>query len=149
MDFNPILIWFILGLILVLAEFLVPGVILVFFGIGAWIATLTTWLGWTSGWTGQLLTFAVSSVVLLAVLRRWLKIRFFGHVGARNDPADNIDSMAGQTVVVTAAIAPGSVDGRVEYKGADWKAVSESPLAAGAQARIVDADGIVLRVEPL
>ena len=73
MEFSPILLWFVLGLILVLSEFVLPGVILVFFGIGAWITTLTVWWGWTGGWTSQLLTFAISSVVLLVVLRGWLK----------------------------------------------------------------------------
>ncbi len=148
MEFNPVLTWFVIGLALVLSEFLVPGVILVFFGIGAWITCLTVGLGWTSGWTAQLLTFAVSSVVLLVALRRWLKARFFGFVGHRNDAMANIDSEAGQTVTVTVAIEPGSDSGRVEYKGADWRAESEVPIAAGARALIVDVDGIVLRVEP-
>jgi len=35
--FNPTLIWFFIGLVLLIAEFSVPGVILVFFGIGAWV----------------------------------------------------------------------------------------------------------------
>lgn len=149
MDISPILVWFILGLVLVLSEFVLPGVILVFFGIGAWVTTLTVWWGWTDGWTSQLLTFAISSVVLLLVLRGWLKTRFFGHVGDRHDARDNIDSMAGELVQVTVAIEPGAVDGRVEYKGAEWKATAEVPLAAGVRARVVDIEGIVLQVEPL
>lgn len=149
MEISPILLWFILGLVLVLSEFVLPGVILVFFGIGAWITTLTVWWGWTGGWPSQLLTFAISSVILLVVLRGWLKGRFFGHVGDRHDPFDNIDSMAGDTVQVTAAIEPDGTGGRVEYKGADWKATAEVPLAVGARARIVSAEGIVLHVEPL
>jgi membrane protein implicated in regulation of membrane protease activity len=148
MDFNPVLIWFVIGLALVLSEFVLPGVILVFFGIGAWVACLTTWFGWTGGWTSQLLTFAIASVVLLVALRRWLKTRFFGHVHDRNDPTTDFDSEAGQLVSVTVAIEPGRDEGRVEFKGAAWKAVAEVRLEAGSRARIVGVDGIVLRVEP-
>ena len=73
MSINPVLIWFLAGLVLVLLEFAAPGVIIVFFGLGAWIAAVTTWVGLTDGLTSQLLTAGVSSVVLLAVLRRWLR----------------------------------------------------------------------------
>ena len=50
MDFNPVLIWFLIGLALVLSEFMLPGIILVFFGLGAWAVCLTTWMGLTGGW---------------------------------------------------------------------------------------------------
>ncbi|MBW1855703.1 MAG: hypothetical protein JRJ00_13650 [Deltaproteobacteria bacterium] len=42
--FNPTTVWFVLGLILALSEFAVPGVILIFFGVGAWIVAATTYL---------------------------------------------------------------------------------------------------------
>ena len=38
-------IWFLIGLGLVLAEFAVPGVILVFLGVAAWIVALLDWAG--------------------------------------------------------------------------------------------------------
>ena len=148
MPFNPILIWFIAGLALILAEFLVPGVILVFFGIGAWITVLTTWLGWTTGLTSQLLTFGIGSIVLLVVLRRWFRSRFFGYVGDDHDPAENIDGIAGKCVKVIADIEPGNDNGRVEFKGAPWIADSETPIATGQRAIILSVDGIKLKVRP-
>jgi hypothetical protein len=57
--FNPTLLWFLLGLALILLEFVVPGVILVFFGIGAWAAAVTTYFGLTASFQSQLLVFAV------------------------------------------------------------------------------------------
>ena len=148
MPFDPILIWFIAGLALILAEFLVPGIILVFFGTGAWITALTTWIGWTEGWTSQLLTFAISSVVLLIVLRRWFRSRFFGYVGDDHDPEKNIDEFEGQSVKVIADIEPGGTGGRVEFKGARWKATSDNSIPAGSQAVIIAVDGINLKVRP-
>ncbi|MBU8872040.1 MAG: NfeD family protein [Gemmatimonadales bacterium] len=148
MPFNPLLIWFIAGLALVLAEFMVPGVILVFFGVGAWITALTSWLGWTDGWTSQLMTFAISSIVLLVVLRRRFRSRFFGYVGNTQNPDENMDEFTGKSVKVIADIAPGDDTGRVEFKGASWKATSDTPIITGALAVIVSVDGINLKVRP-
>ncbi len=63
--FNPALLWFLLGLALIFLEFVVPGVILVFFGIGAWAAAVTTYFGLTASFESQLLIFAVASILLL------------------------------------------------------------------------------------
>ena len=147
MTFNPVLIWFLAGLALILFEFTVPGIILVFFGIGAWITALTTWVGLTGGWTSQLLTFSISSVILLVLLRRWFRAKFFGHLTAGQDPLDNLDEFKGQVVVVTADIDPVG-GGKVEYKGADWSARCDTPIKAGDRAVIQSADGIPLVVSP-
>ena len=37
---KPELIWFIAGLIMLLAEFAMPGLIIFFFGVGAWLVAL-------------------------------------------------------------------------------------------------------------
>ena len=66
---TPELFWFLLGLVLLLAEFALPGIIIMFFGIGAWITALTTWLGITTGAASQNMVFGLSSVLLLFVLR--------------------------------------------------------------------------------
>jgi len=148
MTFSPILIWFLIGLALILSEFMLPGVILVFFGLGAWITTLTIWLGLTAGWGSQLLTFAISSVLLLVVLRRWFRARLFGYVGDDQSPEQNIDDMAGQKVTVMVDVEPGQNTGKVEYKGAAWSARSDEFIAAGSRAVIVAADGITLKIRP-
>jgi membrane protein implicated in regulation of membrane protease activity len=147
MTFNPVLIWFLAGLALLLFEFTLPGVILVFFGLGAWTTALTTWVGLTPGWTSQLLTFSVSSVLLLVFLRRWFRAKFMGHLSGSQDPLDNLDEFSGQVVVVTADIDPAE-GGKVDYKGADWSARCDVPLPKGSRAVIQSADGITLVVTP-
>ena len=149
MNVSPVLIWFLAGLALVLLEFAVPGVILIFFGLGAWVTALTTVLGLTTGLTSQLLVFGVSSVILLVVLRRWFRNRLFGHTSGDQDPSKNLDTPTGDKVMVTVALVPGSDIGRVEYKGAEWHARSEEPIAAGQPAVIVETDGITLVVKPV
>ena len=147
MDFNPVLIWFLAGLALIIFEFTLPGIIFVFFGVGAWITSLTTWMGLTPGWTSQLLTFSISSVVMLVLLRRWFRAKFFGHLSGGQDPLANLDDFRGQVVTVTADIDPAN-GGKVEYKGADWSARCDTALSAGSQAVIESADGITLVVTP-
>ncbi len=147
MHFDPVLIWFVAGLALVLAEFTLPGVILVLFGLGCWLTAATTWLGLTAGWTGQLLTFTVSSILLLVFLRRRFRTRFFGYVGDNQDPTDNLDDLTGQQVTVTEDILPGAT-GRVEFKGAGWSARCETALPVGAVGIIERAEGITLVVRP-
>ncbi len=149
MNISPELIWFLIGLALILAEFMLPGIILVFFGAGAWVAAATAWLGITPGLTGQLAVFAVSSVVLLVLLRRWFKARFIGYVGDDHDPQDNIDEFRGQRVRVLEDLPGDGAEGLVEFKGARWKARSETAHAAGQWVRVDRADGITLLVSDL
>ncbi|RKZ14386.1 hypothetical protein DRQ50_09030 [bacterium] len=148
MSISPVLVWFLAGLVLILLELAAPGVILVFFGLGAWVVVATTALGLTGGLTSQLLVFAVASLLLLVLLRRWFRNKLHGHESAGQSGADNLDNPAGDLVTVTVAIAPGSDSGRVEYKGATWSARSETSIAGGQRARIIDTEGITLVVTP-
>ncbi len=148
MNLLPELLWFIAGLVLILLEFAAPGVIIVFFGVGAWITALTTWIGLTPGLTSQLRLWAVSSIVLLLALRRRLAGRFRGFETGQQDPQHNLDEFRGHEVQVVQDIAPGHRNGRVEFKGADWSAVSDTPIAAGRLAVITAADGLTLHVRP-
>ncbi len=149
MTFNPQLIWFLIGLALVLFEFMAPGIILVFFGLGAWTAAISTWVGLTTGWTASVLVFVVSSIIYLVLLRRWFKARFIGFEGDPQNPQENIDEFQGQIVLVTRSIGPDSDDGQVEFKGAPWTARSKSIIAEGQKARIMEIDSITLIVEPV
>lgn len=143
---DPAVIWFLIGLALALAELAVPGVILIFFGAGAWAAALTTWLELTTTLDSQLMVFAITSIVLLVALRRWIKGRMYGHVKDEQDLNVDLDEFVGRRVNVTKAIEPGKTAGRVEFKGAAWQAVADESIPAGDQAVIEKVDGITLRV---
>lgn len=142
---TPELIWFICGVVLILLEFAVPGVILIFFGLGAWVAALTTYLGVTKEAASQLLVFAGSSVVLLIVLRRYIRSRFSGFVSERQEPDRNLDEFTGKTVVVLEDITP-MKPGKVEFKGAPWRAESDDSFKQGESGFIEKVDGLTLRI---
>jgi membrane protein implicated in regulation of membrane protease activity len=146
MSLSPILIWFLVGLAFILLEVFMPGIILVFFGLGAWLVTLTTWAGLTGSLTSQLLMWALSSLLLLFLLRRWVRSRLSGHSASEQDPDVDLDDFRGKTVVVVQDVGPDGRDGRVEFKGAEWRATSPEVLKAGDRAVIVGMDGITLLV---
>ncbi len=144
MLFQPYMIWFIVGLILILSEFALPGIILIFIGLGAWLAALTAWMEWTPTLASQMTVFAVGSVVFLLGLRRFFTEWFMG-LSKSGDARDAEEEFAGKEVKVLAPVASGR-DGKVEFKGASWNARSESSLEPGNVAIIVSRDGLTLTV---
>lgn len=148
MPLNPALTWFLVGLGLILLEFTMPGALLVFFGLGAWIAALTTWVGLTDSLAWQVLVFAVSSALLLAVLRRRLRGMLLGHTTGVQNLDHDLEEFVGHTVLVLEEIGPGA-EGRIELKGAGWTAHSQSRLVPGDRAVITSRDGIHVTVRPL
>ncbi|UCE54635.1 MAG: hypothetical protein JSV31_04115 [Desulfobacterales bacterium] len=146
MILNPTLIWFLLGLVLIFLEFIVPGVILIFFGMGAWFVAVTTYFGLTASLESQLLAFAITSIVLLVLLRKWIKGKFYGHVSDVQDLTQNLDEFTGKSVVVLKDVIPGKMEGMVEFKGTTWRAVSDEHIKNGEVAIITDVDGITLKI---
>lgn len=138
--------WLVAGLVMCALEFVVPGVVLVFFGAGAILTGLVTWLAPGFPPYAQTLLFTVFSVVSLIVCRRFIVGRGKGQ-SARRD-VDYDDDFTNRAAAVVEAIPEGA-PGKVELNGSNWNAVSETPVAAGARVRIVSRDGLTLRVEPL
>ena len=144
--FNPTLVWFVVGTVLALLEFVAPGIILIFFAGGAWIVSFTSWIGLTGSLESQLFLFAVSSAALLISLRRWIRGKFSGHITGVQDPLTNLDEFTGKTVPVIADVVPGRPGGKVEFKGSTWSAESVEEIKAGEMAVITGMAGIVLKV---
>ena len=142
---TPAQIWFLVGLVLVLGEFVTPGVILVFIGLGAWLVSLTTWLGWTGSLASQMMVFAVASQVLLIGLRRVFKSWLMGFSKTNPDASRDLDEFIGKSVRVMSAFESG-VPGKVEFKGASWTAESDEPMQPGDTAVIMAVEGLCLKV---
>ena len=62
MFFSPVFLWFIAGVIFVLAEFVIPGFVICFFGVSALIVAGLIWLVPSLSITLQLLLFAALGV---------------------------------------------------------------------------------------
>ncbi len=144
---SPELIWLIVGLVFLFLEFLIPGVVLVFFGLGAFITAALVWAGVLGSMTGQLLFFSAASLVLLFSLRRFVSRAFRGKVKANAD-YDDQGEYSGKTAMVSRTIRPGSVDGRVEFDGTEWKAIAAVEIPEGTTVKIVGKENITFTVIP-
>jgi len=147
---EPELVWFLIGLALLLLEFAMPGLIVFFFGVGACIVALVCLLSsYVEGSINtQLIIFIVSSVLSLLVLRRWLKGVFLGHTVSKQDLKENLEEFVGQRAVVKEKIVP-KVGGRVELHGTNWDAQADEEIAEGTVVEIIGKDNITLKVKTL
>ena len=145
--FEPQVIWCLVGLVLLLLEFIMPGLIVFFFGLGAWVVAAVCLFADISI-NAQLVIFIVSSIVLLLVLRSWLKGVFFGHVKGKQELTEDLREYKGEKVVVTQKIEPNR-RGKVEFHGTNWDAEADEEIAEGAVVVITDKDNLTLKVKPL
>ena len=144
---KPELIWFLVGLILLIMEFVMPGLIVAFFGVGAWIVAIIC-LFIDIPLNAQLLIFIVTSVLSLLLLRKWLKGIFMGHVVSKQDVKENLEEFVGQRAVVKERIVPNG-GGKVAFHGTDWNAEADEEIAEGTAVEIIGKDNITLKVKAL
>ena len=144
---SPALIWLIVGVACILAEFMMPGFVIAFFGLGALVTSLTTAIGLTTSLTWQTVVFVVVSVASLLLLRRYVAGVFKGKTEGQGLEEFNVDM--GKVVPVTETIDVNKGTGHVRYQGAPWKAASASVIPEGASVRIVGKENITLLVEPV
>jgi len=136
------LIWFCLGFAFFLLEFLVPGFILFFFGVGAWIVALVAFFTDVSLNT-QIILFILSSLLTVVFFRSWVKRK----LGMSNTAGQQLeDEFIGKVALAETAIGPGN-NGKVEFKGASWEAISEQDIAAGEHVIITGNRSILLIVK--
>jgi len=111
---NRELIWFIIGMVLIILEFGIPGVITVFFGIGAWIVSLLCLL-FNIPLNLQIIIFIIGSVIPLVLLRKWFKELLEGRSTVGPVDLDELEEFLGKRATVTEAITPDK-KGRVEIR---------------------------------
>lgn len=148
LNLAPEVIWTLLGIFLIFTEFFIPGLVIAFFGVGALIAGLTTWIGLTGSLASQLFTFILASILLLILLRKYLKETFLGRSKAEND-SRNFNIEIGKIVPVIEFIQPGEVGGKVRYQGSNWSASAEEPIEPGESVKITGSENLTLLVEKI
>jgi len=141
---KPELFWFILGLVLLLLELVVPGFVIIFFGVGAWITSLVCLIS-NPGFNLQSLIFALSSVITLLAFRKLIKNKFIYNKEDRS--AEVEDEFTGRDALAVDNFGPGE-KGKVEFKGTSWKAESDYEIHAGDIVKIIQKENLTLKVEP-
>lgn len=142
MDLTLPQIWLIVGLVMLLAELVSVLLVFVFFAAGALLTSLLTSIGLLPSTESQILAFSAISLVSLLVLRKHAR-----NLLERRSAAE-YSEFTGETAMVIRDI-PGNGEGRIYYRGAEWKATSENHqnIPAGSKVVIKKTEGIVLIVE--
>lgn len=137
----PVL-WFILGFVFLVLEFLVPGLILFFFAIGAWLVALLS-LFFDLSINAQLVIFLASSVLSVLLFRKWVKNLLW----TRKNSSELIENeFLGRTGKAETDIRPGQ-NGKVDFKGTVWDACSEDVIEKGENVTIIGNESILLIVK--
>jgi membrane protein implicated in regulation of membrane protease activity len=147
---KPELIWFLVGLVLLVFEFIMPGLIIGFFGVGAWIVAIICLLSAyvTGSINAQLIIFIIASVLSLLLLRKWLKGIFIGHVKSKQDMTEDLNEFIGERAVVKEKITP-KAGGKVAFHGTNWAAEADAEIPEGTVVEIVGKDNITLKVKAI
>jgi len=141
---KPELIWFVIGIVMFVIEFTAPGLIFMFFGIGAWTAAVICFFMDIS-LAAQILIFLVMSLVCLAVLRKRFKGIF---IGESRDVGQDVVSYVGQKVRVKERIVP-NYPGKVEMSGTLWSADADTTIEPDTMVEVTGRSGLVLKVKPI
>ena len=141
---KPELVWFMIGLVLFLLELVLPGFVIFFFGVGAWVTALLCLIA-NPGINLQAIVFAVTSVLSLVLLRKIIQKRFFYSKEELSREVE--DEFTGREAVAVTDFEPGKT-GKVEFKGTSWKAESTSRIHEGDRVIIKEKENFKLIVEP-
>jgi inner membrane protein len=139
MNFIPF-IWAFFGLIMVFSEFFIPGFVIFFFGAGAILTSILSFLfsGLKSRLLLQIAIWLASSGITLFFLRKYLARVFKGKLISKDLDTDYI----GKKVKVIEKITPQS-PGRIRLAGTTWHAKSyDETFEAGEYAEIIEKENM-------
>lgn len=141
--YNSPVIWIVAGFIFFLLEFAVPGLILFFFAVGAWIVGILS-LFFDMSINTQLIIFLAGSILTILLFRKWVK----KIIWAKKNPTELEDEFIGKSGKAETIIAPGS-DGKVNFKGTSWNARSADIIEKGENVIITGNESILLIVKSI
>ena len=133
--------WWVLGLILLGLEIVVPGNVFVWFGVAALITGVLALIA-DVGWQVELIVFVVLAVVLVIAGRRIFARQ--SQPGEQPFLNDRAHRLVGSTYMLPTPIVDGH--GQVRVDDTNWR-ITGPDLPSGTRVKVVDADGAVLKVE--
>ena len=139
-------VWFVLGLLLAVAEILIPGSVIIWFAVGAFLASLFAFLG-LPRWA-QSGGFLGGSFLLLVFSRTVFHSFLFR---SREGVATNIEALKGRQGIALKAVEGSLKPGRVKIGGEEWLAVCEdgSRIGKGTKVEVLGVVGNKVKVKPV
>lgn len=137
----------VVGAVLLIMEFIHPGTFLVLPG------TIVLFAGFLLLVFGNfnLLETAGGPVIVIGILimAGVLAILFYSRVAPTHPPvASTFETLSNYPGVVTVAVEPGTMKGKVRVRGEVWSARADVTIPVGTPVRILGGEGVTLRVEP-
>ena len=144
-EFSMTAVWLVAMIVLLIIEGIVPGLVSIWFAIGAFAAMISAILG-APLWLQVLWFFAVS-ILTLCLTRPFAK----KYVNSRATPT-NADMLIGKECVVRESIDNVLGAGAVSVDGKVWTARTENDdikVPEGSRAVVVRIEGVKLIVKPI
>jgi membrane protein implicated in regulation of membrane protease activity len=139
--------WIVGGIVLVLAELVIPSFFIVWFGLGALLVGLLA-LAFDLSLTAQLATWTLAS---LAMVFLWFRVFKQSFVKTRAGTADG--EAIGEIGLLVGAVAPferGKVRFQRPVLGSDeWVCLADTAIAAGDRVKVVAVEGSFLKVSKI
>ncbi len=142
------LVWFWVGVVLIVCEFFLPGLVVIFLGLAATSVAALRWFGLLESHPGSFTAWFFLSVAYLLLLRQ-LVTRFFpGEAGREVTDEDAVN--LGREVEVIESVSDANMKGRIRFSGSSWPARSlNGDIPAGSRARILTRENIGYIVEKI
>ena len=143
---EPWLVWLIVGAVMILLEFVVPGGIIVFIGMAAAIVGAGLYFEIINTLFEALITFFTSSIFMMLFLRS-IFIKYFEGDSVIQNTNEDID-LVGSVVEAVEDVHPYK-EGRVRFRDSTWSARSDEEIKSGSKATVSGRDGNILIIKPL
>lgn len=141
---QPALFWFCLGGLLLIAEMLGTAGYLLWSGVAALCVAFFAWL-LPIGWPIQGFLFALLTVINAVLWHLWLKHK------KQTKEIENLNQKSHQMIGVHAILLSDTENGfsRIKLADGSWRVYSDTPLYAGDKVKVIEIDGITLKVIPV
>jgi len=134
--------WWSLGAILLIVELLAPGMFFLWMGESAFVVGAVIWLFPGMDEEYQVMLFSVLSVISIIAARRFLKRRPIE--SDRPFLNQRTAQYIGRVFTLEEAIVNGR--GKIRVDDSTWR-VEGADCPAGAKVRVMDAEGVILKVQ--
>ena len=136
--------WIVGGIVLVLAELVIPSFFIVWFGLGALLTGLLT-LAFGLSVTAQLATWTLASLAMVVL---WFRVFKQSFVKTRVGTADG--EVIGEIGLLVSAVAPFE-RGKVRFQrpvlgSEEWVCLADAAIAAGERVKVMAVEGSFLKV---
>lgn len=142
------LAWLIIGILLIVGEVAIPGLVAIFLGAAAVLVAGLRYAGLIEGLAASIFAWMGLSVALTAGLRGYVR-RYLPAETSRGQIDEGVAAV-GQVVDVTADVNDADDTGRIRYQGTTWPAIStEGVIPSGARAKLIARQNLAWIVEPV